>query len=67
MSALGQPGTTFAEWPPACSVLATAPFEDHTLVVHDAFFYLVVVISTLTITSERQLAGARTAGGEWRP
>jgi hypothetical protein len=35
MPAFGQPRTGPAELPPARGVLATAPFEDHTLVAHD--------------------------------
>jgi hypothetical protein len=37
MPALGQLGTGPAEPPPARGVLATAPFEDHTLADHDDF------------------------------
>jgi hypothetical protein len=37
MPALGQLGTTPAELPPAHGILATAPFEDHTLADHDDF------------------------------
>jgi hypothetical protein len=42
MPALGQLRTTPAQLPPAGGILATAPFEDHTLADHDDVSHPVV-------------------------